>query len=308
MASPKPLVFVGSTTEMLPVARAVQSELQYDAQVILWNQDVFRPGKFTLEALEEQVPQSDFAVLVIGAEDVVVSRGKKASAPRDNVILEAGIFIGALGRNRSFLLFDRAKLPKLPTDFLGLTPLTYDGKLLLQAAIGPACDAIRKEFQIQGRREVSQRAGTIVTYDDRAAMSTSFAAASLRSIKVFGGDLSWLKQDLDTYKVLLDRNVEVKFLTDTPNAAIIKKGKPLGIVFKQYPKAIQAPLKASISDADEEAEARALVVRRTGSKGAGSGSSPYSYWMRVYRGPEEYAVIKAMSLLFDALFSKGKIL
>lgn len=308
MSTVKPIVFIGSSVEMLPVGRAVQTELQYDVQVIIWNQGVFRPGKFTLEALEEQVPQSDFALLIIGTEDVVISRGKKMAAPRDNVILEAGIFIGALGRSRSFILYDRTKLTKLPTDFLGLTPLTYEQTGVLQAAVGPPCEAVRKEIRTQGRREVSQKPGTIVAYSDRAGMSTSFASGTLRFINVFAGDLSWLNEDLNTYKELRRRNVEIRFLTDTPNAPIIKKAKLLGITFRQYPNAIKAPVKASIADADEEGEARALIVRRTVPKNAASPDSPYQYWMRAYRGPEEYTVIKAMNLLFEEMFAKGKIL
>jgi hypothetical protein len=304
MMVPKPVVFVGSSAERLPVAHALQAGLEREAHVNVWDQGVFRPSAFALEALEEQLGRSDFAILVLGDEDVVMSRGRASPAPRDNVVLEAGIFIGGLGRRRSFVLYDRTNLPKLPTDLLGLTPLTYEHRDPLVAAVGPACEAIRHEMAAQGRRDRAY--GTMVAHEDRGAASTAFASQTLRSISIFGGDISWLDSDLSTYKGLLGRNVQIRVLTDTPGAPVIGKAKRLGVLFRQYPAGGPAPLKASITDADEEGEARALVVRRTIPATLSVSGAPYRYWMRVYRGPADYPVIRAMSLLFEDLFAKGK--
>ena len=46
------------------------------------------------------------------------------ASPRDNVVFEAGLFGGALGMRRSFIL--HANGAKLPTDLLGLTTVRYD--------------------------------------------------------------------------------------------------------------------------------------------------------------------------------------
>ncbi|WP_409072591.1 TIR domain-containing protein [Mitsuaria sp. 7] len=49
-------------------------------------------------------------------------------APRDNVIFELGYFMSKLGRFRTFLLvpeMPNAESIKLPSDFKGLTPITY---------------------------------------------------------------------------------------------------------------------------------------------------------------------------------------
>ena len=40
----KQRVFVGSSTEGLEIAHAVQSNLEPEAEVRVWSQDVFRPG------------------------------------------------------------------------------------------------------------------------------------------------------------------------------------------------------------------------------------------------------------------------
>ena len=60
------------------------------------------------------------------------------------------MFIGRLGRDRSVVVVPRGVEDfHLPTDLLGLTPLRYnpgrrDGNL--RAALGPACNELRKVF------------------------------------------------------------------------------------------------------------------------------------------------------------------
>jgi predicted nucleotide-binding protein len=56
---------------------------------------VFAASHFPIEDLETQVGNSDFAVLVLSPDDqVITARGTTGLAPRDNLILELGIFIG----------------------------------------------------------------------------------------------------------------------------------------------------------------------------------------------------------------------
>jgi hypothetical protein len=50
--------------------------------------------------------------------------GVGAASPRDNVVFEAGLFGGALGIRRTFIL--HANGAKLPSDLLGLTTIRYD--------------------------------------------------------------------------------------------------------------------------------------------------------------------------------------
>ena len=302
----KPTVFIGSSTEQLNIARAVNAALDHDAHCNVWTYG-FDPSKFTLESLEDEIRKSDFAVFVVVPDDITISRNKKIASPRDNVILELGMAIGALTRHRTIILTERGVHSKIPTDLLGLTPLTFERRNPLSAAVEPACNAIRERMADIGMLPRIFGTGNIISYNERSLMSTGFAASTLRILSVFGGDLSWLEEDLSIYKSLKTpkRNVVIRILTDTPGISIIKKAKKIGVEFRQYPDNAQAPIKASLSDTDSEADARALVVRRHIPISVSNDAAPYQYWMKIYRGTNEYPVIKSMSLLFDFLWAKA---
>jgi predicted nucleotide-binding protein len=118
-------VFIGSSTEGLRIARTLQAELEAatDCAVKRWDTDTFAPGSITLDALIARANSVDFAVLVATGEDTITSRGTQTAAVRDNIILEFGLFLGALGRERVYLL--SVGDAKLPSDLLGLTRLIY---------------------------------------------------------------------------------------------------------------------------------------------------------------------------------------
>ena len=124
--------------------------LDYDCDVELWSQGVFGLSEGTLESLVDKATGFDFAVLVLTPEDMVLSREEVRPSPRDNVLLELGLFIGALGRKRTFVVYDRNSAIKLPSDLAGVTPASYQAHASgnLKASLGAPCtlikDAIRK--------------------------------------------------------------------------------------------------------------------------------------------------------------------
>ena len=65
--NPRPVMFIGSSKESLPIARAIRSNFDHDDYVVkLWTDKVFGPSRFPIAELEEMVQQADFAVLVLG--------------------------------------------------------------------------------------------------------------------------------------------------------------------------------------------------------------------------------------------------
>ena len=76
------------------------------------------------------------------------SRSGQAS-PRDNVVFEAGLFGGALGIRRTFIL--HANGSKLPSDLLGLTSVRYD-PATSPAEVRAINQKLRKTIETEGRR------------------------------------------------------------------------------------------------------------------------------------------------------------
>jgi len=141
-----PHIFIGSSKEALAVAREIKGGFAHDGFVVqIWEKETFLASDTTIESLEQAIHQSDFAVLVLAPEDDVVSRNIAQRAPRDNVVFELGLFMGALGRRRTYIVSPAHTPIKTPTDLLGITPLYYsqDERLELSERIAPICDAIR---------------------------------------------------------------------------------------------------------------------------------------------------------------------
>ncbi len=136
------------------MAEAIQLNLDHVCEVTIWSQGVFGLSYGTLETLVENLGVFDFAALVLTPDDIVDSRGDRSSAPRDNVLLELGMFIGALGRERTFIVYDRQAQIKLPSDLAGVTPATYQNHVTgtLQSSVGAASTLIKRSIDKLGKK------------------------------------------------------------------------------------------------------------------------------------------------------------
>jgi hypothetical protein len=127
MGMDKPRIFLGSSGKQAKLMAALTRGLESAAQVEPWTTS-FNPGISTLDRLVELTREVDFAALVFAEDDwtavSAVAGDAGQTSPRDNVVFEAGLFGGALGMRRTFILHARGA--KLPTDLLGLTCVRYD--------------------------------------------------------------------------------------------------------------------------------------------------------------------------------------
>ena len=115
----------------------------------------FNPGTTTLERLLELTHQVDFAAFVFARDDWTTKSPPMSDAsasgqasPRDNVVFEAGLFGGALGMRRTFIL--HASGAKLPSDLLGLTCVRY-GEAPTAADVKVINEKLRKAIEHEGR-------------------------------------------------------------------------------------------------------------------------------------------------------------
>ena len=147
----KPRVFVGSSTESLNIAYAIQENLEHDANVTVWTQGVFQLTSNALDDLLVILNDIDFGIFVFSPDDIVTIRNVTKTVTRDNVIFELGLFIGRLGKENVFFIvpYESEDL-KIPTDLLGVAPGRYfsnreDGNL--KAALGPFCNQVREKIK-----------------------------------------------------------------------------------------------------------------------------------------------------------------
>jgi Predicted nucleotide-binding protein containing TIR-like domain len=149
----KPALFVGSSTEGIEFARGIRHLLEQDAEVTLWNDGVFALSATLIEGLVDAVQRFDFAALVLTPDDLLLNRESEVMGPRDNVIFELGLFMGRIGRDRTFMVRPRSGVVKLPTDLAGVTAATYEWPRSddnHRSAVGPACDRIREHIRNRG--------------------------------------------------------------------------------------------------------------------------------------------------------------
>jgi predicted nucleotide-binding protein len=144
--NPKPVVFIASSSEGSDVVAKAQIRLQAsDRELKPWNQPgIFRPTLNTLEELERHAHEVDFVVIVVTADDIRDSRGKVAFVPRDNVLLEFGLFMGGLERQRVFLLASKDADLALASDLSGVTVLYYSDDSELADRLSEIDQTIRR--------------------------------------------------------------------------------------------------------------------------------------------------------------------
>jgi hypothetical protein len=141
----KPRVFVGSSTEGLDVAKNLILSLSADCETVPWCAGVFGVSETYIESLEKALSNVEFAVLVVTADDDREKRGIEGKIPRDNVVFELGLFMGRLGRERTFIVRDPGANVELPTDLLGISVAEFDSNRSdrnLEIALLPAATRI----------------------------------------------------------------------------------------------------------------------------------------------------------------------
>jgi len=145
----KPTIFIGSSSEQIEIAEAVELNLSEFADITCWKY-AFKAGNPFIEDLINAKNNHDYAVFIITPDDIVFSRDEKHEAPRDNIVFELGLFIGSLGRERVYAICDENIKSKIMSDYSGVTFLTYNGKRndgKLPEALNPACIRIKNRIK-----------------------------------------------------------------------------------------------------------------------------------------------------------------
>jgi Predicted nucleotide-binding protein containing TIR-like domain len=150
----KPRIFLGSSGKQEKLLQALTRGLEAVANVEPWTTS-FNPGTTTLDRLVELAHEVDFAAFVFAQDDWTTTSppaspatGTGQASPRDNVVFEAGLFGGALGMRRTFII--HASGSKLPSDLLGLTSVRY-GEATTASEMRVVNQKLRKAIENEGR-------------------------------------------------------------------------------------------------------------------------------------------------------------
>lgn len=149
MSDLKPKIFIGSSKLGYPIAEKIKKYLSKIGDCFLWQEhDVWETNRSTFDNLIRMSNFFDFGVFIATADDVTLTNDNLVIEPRDNIILEMSLFLGAMGHNKSFLLVEEGV--KLPSDFSGIYMPRFDKTK--EETINAACSAyickIEEHYQL----------------------------------------------------------------------------------------------------------------------------------------------------------------
>jgi hypothetical protein len=128
-------VFVGSSTEAKNWLSKISTWMAdvEGVEVLRWdNEELFPLGESTWTSLINIAKQVDAAVFIMSPDDRTFHRNKILEKPRDNVILEYGLFTGMLGHNKVVMFVADAELA---SDLSGITYADFKNEHRARSAI-----------------------------------------------------------------------------------------------------------------------------------------------------------------------------
>ena len=149
MTDLKPKIFIGSSKAGLSVAEKVRVNLSGIGDCFLWQDpNMWEPNKSTFDNLLKMASYFDFGIFVATADDLTLTNDKIVIEPRDNVILEMALFLGAMGRHKSFMLVENEI--KLPSDFNGIYMPRFNASddVSIKSACDEYIEKINEHYQL----------------------------------------------------------------------------------------------------------------------------------------------------------------
>ncbi|MFL6679981.1 MAG: TIR domain-containing protein [Burkholderiaceae bacterium] len=121
----KPSLFIASSVEGLRIADAINANLEHEVHCTIWRNGTFTLSSQTVDDLVKKSSAIDFAVFAFTPDDIASIRSQQEHIARDNVVFELGLFIGAIGKDRCYIVKPRGVEMHLPSDLLGMNVADY---------------------------------------------------------------------------------------------------------------------------------------------------------------------------------------
>ncbi len=154
--------------------------LEHVAWPVPWH-NVFPVGANGIDSLIEELKKCEFGVFIFAPDDAARMRDRDYLVPRDNVVFEAGLFMGIQVKTRTFIITPKDVASfHLASDFLGITTATYDVSYAKEDPSNALAPAIARIRQIlDGRSQSAPSRDTKNRLEIRSYISLGEPAAKL---------------------------------------------------------------------------------------------------------------------------------
>src|SRR5205085_435222 len=123
----KPKLFIGSSSQARPLTEAIIEQLKGDdlpVDIVAWYEArAWGSLRSTLQQLIDTAADYSYAVMVGWPDDLICKDNREMWAVRGNVVFELGLFLSAIGRDKTFMVMPRDSGKPgsvfLPTDLNG---------------------------------------------------------------------------------------------------------------------------------------------------------------------------------------------
>ena len=151
--NPVPKLFVSSLPEGVSITRNIQNILAHDDIIVTVSSDnIFGAPRSAINSFLDEAGQSDFCALALTNDDQVINRGNVQSMVRDSIVLKIGLFMGTVGRKRTFLIMPKQLDINIPIELLGLKVIEYqvDPDKSLASVLTPLSIQLRDQILSKG--------------------------------------------------------------------------------------------------------------------------------------------------------------
>jgi predicted nucleotide-binding protein/O-acetyl-ADP-ribose deacetylase (regulator of RNase III) len=206
----KPQIFLGSSTESKPMMYTIAGWLrEWNLDPLPWDSPgLFGPGDYILSKLLEISEKVDGALMIFGEEDKRWYHSDAQPRPRDNVLIEYGIFASHLGPRRTVVC--RKGNPKTASDLGGLIFIQFgnkkqddDAKVRLQYWARDLPDLVIESRQREEERRTAEKAALPSREDAVFALPSH----PERTIKIVTGSL---RDILDVDVIVSSENTDLQ--------------------------------------------------------------------------------------------------
>jgi hypothetical protein len=200
-------VFLGSSQEA--VTRGTMGDIavwieRFGHEPVPWNKPgLFLAGSYVFPRLLEISKEIEAALFIFAEDDQVWYRGDFTTQPRDNVLIEYGLFAGALGMNRAVLC--REGKPRTPSDLTGIISIDVTNNKRSQAEVAMRAWLKSLEGQKDIARSGLERVGPLGNRRFFDAAINGVVSDLQRKHQVLGSDLLRPRELLESLDVLFDR-------------------------------------------------------------------------------------------------------